>query len=145
MLETALAASAHHILAFLLVAILAVELALVRPGMTVTDRRIIGRIDALYGLTALTLLILGLWRVYALEKGLDFYLTSVWFWVKIAAYILVGVFSVPPTLRFLAWGRMGDSLPDPTDIARVRTWMRAEAALLLVIPVAAAMMARGMG
>ncbi|MGL4234953.1 DUF2214 family protein [Tabrizicola sp.] len=143
MIPSVLAASAHHILAFLLIAILAIEIALVRQGMTLAARKTLGRVDAAYGLVAALLLIIGLWRVYSFEKGLDFYLTSVWFWVKIGAFILAGLLSVPPTLRFRTWGRMGDTPPDAAAIRSVRRWMHAEVAVLLVIPVAAALMARG--
>jgi putative membrane protein len=143
MIPTILGASAHHILAFLLIAILTAELTLVRPGMTLADRRMVGRIDAAYGLVALALLAMGLWRVYNLEKGWEFYLASPWFWVKLGAFLLVGALSVPPTLAFLTWGKRGEVLPSPAEIRRVRHWMHAQAALLLVIPVAAALMARG--
>ncbi len=143
MLPSVLAASAHHILAFLLIALLATELALVRPGMTPADRRLLGRVDAVYGLVALALLLIGFWRVSSFEKGNEFYFASLWFWVKIAAFLLVGLLSIPPTLRFRAWGRMGDLSPDPADVWQVRRWMRAQALVLPVIPVAAALMARG--
>jgi putative membrane protein len=143
MLPTILAASAHHILAFLLIAILAVELTLVRPGMTQADRRMVGRVDAAYGLVALALLLMGLWRAYAFEKGLGFYIESPWFLLKLGTFVLVALLSVPPTLAFRAWGKRGDSLPSPQEIRRTRNWMHAQAALLLIIPVAAALMARG--
>jgi putative membrane protein len=143
MLSTILGASAHHILAFLLIAILSVELTLVRPGMSLADRRMVGRVDAAYGLVALALLLMGLWRAYALEKGMDFYLSSPWFWLKLGTFLVVGLLSVPPTLRFRAWGRLGDALPPPDEIRSVRNWMHAQAALLLIVPVAAALMARG--
>lgn len=143
MLPSILAASAHHILAFLLIAILATEWTLVRPGMSLADRRLVARIDAVYGLVALVLLIVGLSRAWSFEKGWDFYTDSPWFWIKIGAFLLVALLSVPPTLRFRAWTRLGDSLPEAADIRAVRAWIHAQAALLAVIPVAAALMARG--
>jgi putative membrane protein len=143
MLPTILAASAHHILAFLLIAILATELTLVRPGMTLADRRTVGRVDAAYGLVALALLFMGLWRAYAFEKGLEFYLSSPWFWLKLGTFLLVGLLSALPTLAFRAWGKRGDSLPSAAEIRRARRWMHAQAALFLIVPIAAALMARG--
>lgn len=143
MLTTILAASAHHLLAFLLVALLAGEIALARPGMTLPDRRALGRLDAAYGLVALLLLTVGLWRAAAFEKGLDTYLASPWFWIKLGAFLTVALLSLPPTLRFRAWGKRGDQLPAPAEIATVRRWLWAELALLAVVPIAAALMARG--
>jgi putative membrane protein len=143
MFPSTLAAISHHILAFLLIAILATEIALVRPGMSLADRRLLGLVDTAYGLVALAVLLVGLARAYSFEKGLDFYLTSTWFWVKLGAFVLAGLLSVPPTLRFRAWGRMGEALPAPQDIRAIRRWMLAQAALLLIVPTAAALMARG--
>jgi putative membrane protein len=144
MLPTLLAASAHHILAVTLVGILAAELALVsRKALTPEDSRFLTRIDLVYGLVALALLLIGLWRAYAFEKGLEFYLTSPWFWLKLGSFLLVALLSIPPTLRFRAWARPDAPLPGPEAIAGVRRWVMAEAALLLLIPVAAALMARG--
>ena len=143
MLPTLLAASAHHLLAFLLIALLAAEFTLVRPGLSLADRRRLGPIDAAYGAVALTLLVLGLWRAASFEKGFDYYAASPFFWVKISAFLLVALLSLPPTLRFRAWGKRGDQLPTAEDIAGVRRWLVAEAAVLAIIPVAAALMARG--
>lgn len=143
MLATTFTASIHHVLAFLLIAILAVELTLVRPGMTQADRRIVGRIDALYGVVALALLLIGLSRVFWFEKGAVFYADSIWFWIKLGAFLVVAALSLPPTFRFRAWARLAEATPLPDDIRSVRRWMHAQAAVLLVIPVAAAAMARG--
>jgi putative membrane protein len=63
--------------------------------------------------------------------------------VKLGAFVLAGLLSVPPTLRFRAWGRMGDTLPAPEDIRAIRRWKLAQAAVLLIVPTAAALMARG--
>jgi putative membrane protein len=143
MFPSTLAAVAHHLLAFALIAILATEIALVRPGMSQADRRRLGPVDAAYGLVALAVLVIGLARAYSFEKGLEFYLTSTWFWVKIGAFLLAGLLSIPPTLRFRAWGKMGDALPAAEDIRAIRRWMLAQAAILLIVPPAAALMARG--
>jgi putative membrane protein len=143
MLPTLITASAHHLLAFLLIAILAAELTLVRTGMTLADRKRLGALDAAYGLVALVLLGLGLWRAASFEKGLEYYLASPWFWLKIGAFLLVAALSVPPTLRFRAWGKRGNALPSDAEIGAVRRWLWAEAGFLALVPVAAALMARG--
>jgi putative membrane protein len=143
MFTSTLAAMAHHILAFLLIGILAAEMALVRSGMTIADRNRLGQIDLAYGLVALFVLIIGLLRAYQFEKGLDFYLSSTWFWVKLGAFLTAGLLSIPPTLRFRAWGKLGDALPSQVDIQAVQRWIYAEFALLVLVPTSAALMARG--
>jgi len=57
--------------------------------------------------------------------------------------------SIPQTLRYLVWGRQARAnaafRPEVSEIARMRWYLRAEAAFFLAIPVAAAAMARGYG
>ena len=66
-----------------------------------------------------------------------------------AAFAAVGLLSIRPTLRFIAWNRSisGDSafrVPD-AELATVRRYMRGEVVFFLLIPVFAAIMARGIG
>lgn len=97
----------------------------------------------MYGGAALALLVIGFWRAAAFEKGMEYYLSSPAFLLKIGASLVVAGLSLPPTLTFRAWGRRGDTLPAPVEIATVRRWLWAEAVVLALLPVAAAAMARG--
>lgn len=140
-------ASLHHLLLIGLVAILTFELAVVREGLAASAIRRVARADSLYGLLALALLIVGFSRVYFGIKGPDFYFESHVFWTKIAAFVLVGLLSIPPTLRILGWSRAARHDPayiaPPADIAAARRFMHIEAGVLLLIPILAAAMARG--
>jgi putative membrane protein len=82
-------------------------------------------------------------------KGYQYYVENSVFWTKMALFVLVGLLSIPPTVRYIGWGRQRRRdpafRPDAQDIASVRLWLWAEAALFLAIPVAAAAMARGYG
>jgi putative membrane protein len=64
-------------------------------------------------------------------------------------FVAVGLLSIAPTLRYLAWGRglkaNSSFLPPDAEVARVRMYLWLEAGLFLCIPVAAAAMARGYG
>jgi putative membrane protein len=66
-----------------------------------------------------------------------------------ALFVIVGLLSIPPTIRYLAWGRRlrADAAfrPALAEVARMRAFLWVEAALFLAIPVAAAAMARGYG
>ena len=144
-----LLAIAHHLLVFSLAAILAVELATIRPGLSGAGLRRLGIVDLHYGLIAALILIVGFARVYMGVKGPEAYLGAWTFWAKIGAFALVGLLSAPPTLRILQWRRRARSEPDfalpAADVAAVRPFMIAEAVLFGLIPVFAAMMVRGFG
>lgn len=139
-------AMAHHVLAFLLVALLAMEIALVRPGLSATGLPFLSRIDAAYGLAALALIAVGVGRVVYGLKGSEFY-TQYWvFWAKMAAFVVVGLLSIPPTLGIMRWrraARAGEAAVPDAEINAMRKYLFGEAAFLAAIPLLAAMMARG--
>lgn len=139
----ALMAAAHHVLAFLLVAVLAVQLTLVRQGMTPRDAALAARVDILYGAIFVALLAVGVARL-PLEKGIASYATNLLFAAKMAALLGAAIVSIGPTRTFLRW-RKAAGAPDPAEIGRVRAAMHLEAALLIAVPVLAALMARGYG
>ena len=140
---------AHHLLVFSLAAILAAELASVRPGLAGAGLKRLGVLDMHYGFIAALILIVGFGRVYWGAKGPEAFLGNWAFWSKVGVFALVGLLSVPPTLRILQWRRRARSEPGfaltAADVAAVRPFMIAEAVLFGLIPVFAAMMVRGFG
>ena len=139
----------HHLLAFTLLGLLAAEAALLRPGLGGGRLALLARLDGLYGGGAIALIAVGIGRLAWGLKGWEFYVASWSFWAKMAAFAAVGIASVPPTLRILAWRRVARVDPAYTvpegEIARLRRFVLAELALFALIPVFAAMMARGIG
>jgi putative membrane protein len=142
-------ASLHHLVAFSLVAIIAIELILVRPGMDGATIRRLGRIDLGFGIAAGLMILIGFARVFFGIKGPAYYLANWVFWTKMAVFALIGLLSIQPTLRILAWRRMLDAdshaVPMTQDIMRVKRVIHIEAALVLLLPILAAAMARGYG
>jgi putative membrane protein len=142
-------AIAHHLLMFALLAVLVMEMMLARPGLASDRLARLGGLDLTYGALAGLLLAVGFGRVFFGLKGPDYYFANVFFWLKIAAFLIVGLLSVPPTRTILAW--RGRASLDPAfsppgaEIAAVRRYMHAEAAVFLTIPVFAALMARYSG
>jgi Predicted membrane protein len=144
-----LLAIAHHLLVFTLAAILAAELAIIRPGLSGASLRRLGVVDLHYGLIATLILIVGFARVYMGVKGPEAYLGNWAFWAKIGAFVLVGLLSAMPTVRILQWRKLaradsGFALPE-AEVKAVRPFLIAEAVVFAFIPVFAAMMARGYG
>jgi putative membrane protein len=145
MIPGALLAGLHHVLAFVVVALLAAELALLQPGRGPSPA--LGRIDLAYGLGFGLLVVIGLIRAAAYEKGLAHYAGSAAFWAKIALLLAVTGLSLPPTFAYLRWGRARRAdpafRPAEAEVLRLRRFLWAEAALLGPVPVLAALMARG--
>lgn len=139
----------HHLLVFSLAAILAVELATVRPGLSGASLRRLGIVDLHYGLIATLILIVGFARVYMGVKGPEAYMGNWAFWAKITAFVLVGLLSAPPTIRILQWRKRARAEPDfvltDVEVKAVRPFLVAELCVFALIPIFAAMMARGIG
>jgi putative membrane protein len=149
MTASALFAFLHHAAAFLLVAVVMVELVLMRGEITAASARTLLRMDSVYGMSAVVLLIVGFVRVFQTEKGADYYFHSGPFLVKLGLFIVVGLLSIVPTVQFLGWRKalkagQAPALDDPTR-RRVRLIIHTELTLLFVIMLCAALMARGIG
>jgi putative membrane protein len=148
LLEWALA-SLHHLAIFTLAAIIAFELAL--AARAVDDAAIVrlARVDAWYGAVAAIVLVVGAARVLFGAKGAAYYMANAFFWTKMGLFLAVGLLSIAPTLRFLAWRRRlrtdASFRPDAAALRSVRRALWAEVLLFACIPVAAAAMARGYG
>jgi putative membrane protein len=142
-------ASLHHLAVFTLAAVLAAELAILTLDIDSKGIKRLARVDAAYGVSAAIVVIVGVARVVWGAKGYEYYVANHIFWTKMALFLVVGLLSIPPTLRYVAWGRQSRAnpafRPDVSEIVRMRWYLRAEAAFFLAIPVAAAAMARGYG
>lgn len=142
-------AIAHHLLMFGLLAVLVIEMMLARPGLAGDRLARLGSLDIAYGALAGLLLAVGFARVFFGLKGPEYYFSNLFFWLKIAAFLIVGLLSLPPTRRILAWrgrARSDPGFSPPADeIAMVRRFMHIEAVVFMLIPIFAALMARYSG
>lgn len=142
-------AIAHHLLIFAILAVLVMELMIVRPEMSTAQILRVGRLDLAYGALAIAIVAIGFGRVFFGAKPWDFYIYNWVFWAKIAAFAAVGILSAQPTIRLGRWraAALKDSTFRPTaaEVASVRQFMHYEASVFILIPIFAAMMARGIG
>ena len=103
--------------------------------------------DALWGLSAALWIVTGLLRAFAgLEKATAFYVRNGFFYVKLGLFATVFALEIVPMLTFSAWrrARAGGAAPWTTaPIGRLVRLNDAELALVVLIPFAAALMARG--
>jgi putative membrane protein len=144
-----LLAVAHHILIFAIAAVLAFEVSVVRQGLTATDIRRVGKVDAWYGILAALIIAVGFVRAVYAAKGWAYYSVNHFFWAKIIAFAIVGLLSVPPTIAYIRWrGALKKDplfLPAPSAIASARRFLWMEVGVFALIPIFAAAMARGYG
>ena len=142
-----LLAIAHHLLAFALAGILAAEIAVTRPGLGGDGLKRLQRLDRGYGAVAMLLVIVGVLRVLYGGKGSDFYVENHAFWAKMAAFAGVALLSIVPTIRIVRWSKRAGAnagFAVPADEVRaVRRFYGWQLVLFALIPVFAAMMARG--
>ena len=147
MTATVTAAFIHHLAAFIVVGTLMVELVVLKGDLTPTSARSVLRMDAAYGIAALVLLVVGFLRVFYTEKGTAYYFASGSFLTKLTLFIIVGLLSIYPTMKFLSWrkalreGRAPEF--DAGTRRKVRMLIHLELTLLFVIMLMAVMMARG--
>lgn len=142
-------ACAHHLAVFGLVVLLAVEFALLRPGLQPAGvKRLVG-IDGAYGGMALLVLIIGFARVFMGSAGSSYYLTNWVFWTKIGLFVIVGLLSIAPTVRIMGWRKALAAdpgfAPADAEVKGLRKFLHAELGVLFLIPLFAAAMARGYG
>ncbi len=149
MLTDSLLAYVHHVAAFALVAILFVEMALCKPGMTPTQLRTLSRYDALYGVLAAVLLLAGTMRVIWGIKGAQFYAHNPAFHAKVGLFIAIGLLSVPTTLRYIRWRAAlkadAQYRPGTDEIKGARRFIHMQAGLIIFLPLLAVLAARGIG
>jgi putative membrane protein len=130
------------------VSLLVAELLLCRPGIAGDALHRLKRVDVAYAAFAVATLATGAMRVAWGAKGSAFYLGNPVFHAKVGLFVLVGLLSIVPTIRFIRWSKAAlasGAAPGIDAVATARRWLHAEAALLAVLPLLAATMARGIG
>ncbi|WP_250464825.1 DUF2214 family protein [Microbulbifer litoralis] len=139
----------HHLTAFALVAALAVELVLLGQKLTLASARKLQIVDRVLGISAGTLLVVGLLRVFYFEKGAAYYFQNGAFHAKLTLFLLAALLSIYPTVRFIRWRKSlkQDRLPEVSErqVKMMRRIVHIELAAIVGILLAAAMMARGIG
>ena len=135
----------HFISIFGIVGTLTSEHLLLKPILKRSEILHLSRIDAVYGLAALTLLAAGLtlW-LGGVGKHTSFYSQNWIFHTKLACFILIGLLSIYPTVFFIK-KRKGKPV-DEVAIPRLIFWcVRFELLLVLIIPLLAGLMSKGVG
>jgi putative membrane protein len=146
MIEDAILSYAHFVFVFLVAGTLVAEAFVIRLPQGAQTIKLLARIDLFYGISAGLVVVAGFARVFMGLKGPDYYWAEPFFWVKLAAFALVGLMSIAPTLKFLAWRkaiRTDESFAPPAgEVKAVRRLLMIELHIFALIPLFAALMAR---
>jgi putative membrane protein len=134
----------HHVLIFALFGILFAEFVAVRTGMSSANAARVASIDLWYGIFAGVVIVIGFCRAIFAAKGWAYYSHNAFFWAKLASFAAIGLLSVPPTIAFIRWKKLGTA-PDDAAIRSVRRYLHIEVALFVLLVIFAAAMARGYG
>lgn len=135
----------HFISIFAIVGSLVSEHLLLKKELTRAEISRIARIDAVYGMAALTLLAAGLTLWFSGVGKDSVYYSKNWiFHLKLTCFAAIGILSIFPTMFFLK-NRKGN----PSEIVAIPKaifWMlRCELMLLFIIPLLAGLMAKNVG
>ncbi len=142
MLET-LVRYVHFIGILTLAATLFHEYLSLKPATPAATIQRLARVDAVYGLSALTVLAAGLALWFLVGKPASFYSGNVLFHLKLGLFVVIGVLSIYPTV-FLLRQRNADAgtVVVPRRLLLV---LKVEMAMLVLMPLLAVLMARGYG
>jgi putative membrane protein len=114
---------------------------------TIADARRLGLADRWYGICAGVVLAAGFLRATYFEKGWAFYAESPFFRIKLSLFLLMGVLSIYPTVRYIRWRRDIRAERAPTITATEYSIISASLALqlllLLAMLLSASLMANG--
>ena len=145
----ALLAYAHLLAILTMVVFITSEAALCRiewMNAKVVERLV--RIDLIYGIGAVLVLLTGLARTWWGVKGMPWYWSNGLLHLKLGAFLVVALMSIKPTLMFRRWRkqlRASGAMPDPAQIRNAYWWVMFQAHLIALIPLAAVFLARGFG
>ena len=135
----------HFIAIFVMFSSLIVEMSLLKHEITRKDMRLILEADLLFGVFAGITAVSGLLRMFYFGKGIDYYLINPLFIIKLAAFLIVGLLSVFPTITFLKIRKLRKDVSVINHYGIIKLIIRIEFILLLFIPLFAVLVTNGFG
>ncbi len=136
---------AHFLSIFILVSSIVAEHLLLKPQMSRREIRRLSIIDAVYGISALLVVGIGLTLWFGGGKPAEFYSKNFLFHTKVGLFVLMAILSIYPTIFFLK-NRKGESLEEIVEMPKMIVMLvRLELLLIVVIPLLATLMAQGVG
>jgi putative membrane protein len=145
----ALLAYVHYLSIITVIATLVVEMVVFEKVLSRKDIKKLQGADSLYGLAAIMVLATGTLRIMWYGKGWSYYLDNYFFITKLSLFLFVGLLSIYPTVAFLKWRKLPKDQElftyDDSTYKKLLGFIRLEVILVFLIPLFAALMARGIG
>ena len=144
----AILASLHLVAILTAVVFLSSEAALCRSEwMNAAVVRRLARLDMIYGLAALALLLTGIARMAWGVKGLTWYVSQPLFHLKMLLFFCAALLSLRPTFTIRRWLKtlnQQGTLPPAEAVRTTRQWIMVQAHIIPVVAVVAVFWARGL-
>lgn len=133
-----------HLLAVLVLAgTLIIENIAIGKEISREDLRNLLKVDAMYGLSAGLVAVMGITLWLWVGKPSTFYSSNPVFHAKLALFVAVALISIYPTVFFMRQRKtLAEPILVPSGVIRA---LRIELVLLAIIPLLAFLMARGVG
>lgn len=139
----------HYIGIMALMAALLTEHTLFNKHLDENRIKSLAVVDAIYGISAVVVLVSGLLRWLVYEKGFDFYMQNPVFHTKLTLFVILAILSIYPTVMFLRFRKQlkrgSFEQPEKKVVKRIQLFLRIELLIMLIIPLLAVLMARGIG
>ena len=143
----AVLASLHIVAILTMVVFLSSEVALCRnEWMNAAVVQRLARLDMIYGIAAVFLLLTGIARLVWGVKGMGGYVSSPLFHFKMILFVGIVLVSIKPTFTFRRWKKQLDAdgtLPGADEVTNIRRWLMRQAHMVPVVAVVAIFWARG--
>ncbi len=133
----------HFLAIFALAGALIIENMAIKPVISDEDARNLARVDAAFGISAVLVFVFGLALWLWVGKPSEFYTQNPLFQAKLGLFVLVALLSIYPTVFFVGHRRSETSAIAVPRLLRL--CLKLELAGLVIIPVLAYLIARGIG
>lgn len=135
----------HFIAVFAIVGAIIAEQFLVSKSMTRKEIKQVSKIDMIYGIGALLVLIAGFLLWFAVGKPAQYYSRNWLFHTKLSMFIILGLLSIYPSIFFLK-NRKGVDLDTKIEVPlTIILLLRIELLIIIVMPILATYLSLGYG
>ena len=133
----------HFVAIFFFAGALVVENMAIKPQISGEDARNLAKVDAVCGISALLVFGIGLTLWLWVGKPAEFYSSNPIFHAKLGLFLLMVLCAIAPAAFFLKHRKFYEEIVAVPSYLRLL--IKFELVLLLIIPVLALLMARGIG